>query len=55
MQGQNDNPGFVTRLQQWALFPVTNQMDMLSTVLTAVLVVTVAYCWIIILKHITEG
>lgn len=50
----NNNPGFVTRLQQWALYPVTNQMDMLTVVLTTVLVVTLAYAWVIILKHITE-
>lgn len=53
--GSTNNPGFVTRLQQWALFPITNQMDMLDTVLTTILVITLAYAWIIILRHITEG
>lgn len=51
---QSQNPGFVTRLQQWALFPVTNRMDMLSVVLTTVIIVSVAYAWGTILRHITE-
>ena len=54
MQGDNPNPGFVSRLQQWALFPVTNQMDMLTTVLTTILVVTLAYAWLHVMAHITE-
>lgn len=53
MDGDN-NQGFVTRLQNWVLYPVTNQMDMLDTVLTTVLVASLAYAWIIILRHITE-
>jgi hypothetical protein len=51
----NDNPGLITRLKQWALYPVTNQMDMLTVVLTTVLVISVAYAWVMILRHITEG
>jgi hypothetical protein len=50
----SDNPGFVSRLQQWLLYPVTTQMDMLTVVLTTILVVSLAYAWIIILRHITE-
>jgi hypothetical protein len=50
----SSNPGFVTRLQNWVLYPVTNQMDMLDVVLSTVLVVTIAFAWIIILRHITE-
>lgn len=50
----SSNPGFVSRLSQWAAYPVVNPMDMLDVVLSTVLVVTLAYAWIIILKHITE-
>lgn len=50
----SSNPGFVTRLSQWAAHPVMNPMNMLDVVLTTVLVVSLAYAWIIILKHITE-
>lgn len=46
--------GLVTRLSQWAAFPIMNPMDMLDVVLSTVLVVSLAYAWIIILKHITE-
>jgi len=48
------NSGFATRLSQWAAFPVMNQMDMLDVVLSTVLIVSLAYAWIIILRHITE-
>lgn len=48
------NPGFITRLSQWAAYPVVNQMDMLDVVLSTILIVSLAYAWVIILKHITE-
>ena len=46
--------GLTTRLRDWAAYPVMNQMDMLDVVLTTVLVATLAFAWIVILKHITE-
>lgn len=48
------NPGFVTRLQKWAIDPITNPMDMLSVVLTVILVATVAFAWVKVMQHITE-
>lgn len=53
MDNQN-NPGFLSRLRTWATYPLTNQMDMLSVVLTTLLVVSLAYAWIIVMRHITE-
>lgn len=49
------NPGFVTRLQTWAMTPITNPMDMLSVVLTVILVATVSYGWVKVMQHITEA
>lgn len=47
------NPGFITRLQTWAMHPVTTQMDFLDVVLTVLLVATAGFAWIIVLKHLT--
>ena len=54
MDGNNNSPGFVTRLQQWALYPVTTPMDMITLILTTVLVVTLAFAWVHVMQHITE-
>jgi hypothetical protein len=54
MEGTDQNPGFVTRLQQWALVPIAEPMDMLTTVLTTILIVTLAFAWVHVMQHITE-
>ena len=48
------NPGFVSRVKSWAMFPVTTKMDFLDVVLTVILVGTVGFAWIAVLKHLTE-
>lgn len=51
---QTSNPGFVSRVKSWAMYPVTTKMDFLDVVLTAILVATVGFAWIAVLRHITE-
>lgn len=51
----SDNPGFITRVQTWALHPITQPMDMLDVVLTTILVVTVAFAWVGVMAHVTEA
>lgn len=50
----SDNPGFITRLQTWALAPITSPMDMLDVVLTTILVATLAFAWWGVMRHVTE-
>jgi hypothetical protein len=51
----SDNPGFITRLMNWASMPITQPMDMLAVVLTTILIVTVATVWYGVLEHVTEA
>lgn len=52
MDQSTETQGFISRLQTWAMYPVTNQMDLLDTILTVLLVTTLAAAWIIVLKHL---
>ncbi len=38
------------KFQKWTAAPVTSQMDLMSVVLTTILVVSVAYLWTRVLK-----
>jgi hypothetical protein len=48
-------PGLVSRLQAWAAWPITNQMDITDVVLSTVLITTVVVAWLFIMRHITHG
>lgn len=55
MDDNSNSGGFVSRLQSWAMYPITNQMGILDIVLTTVLVITTAMVWFWVLKHLTAA
>lgn len=48
----DDNNNLIGRFQKWAAAPVTQDMDLVSVVLTTILVLSVAFLWTRVLTHV---
>lgn len=46
--------GVVTDIKNWAVKPITSDMDFMDVVLTTILIATVAFLWTRILAQITD-
>lgn len=42
--------GYLSRLSAWAAHPLSTDMDFVSVILTLILVITVSFLWIRVLK-----
>ena len=47
-----NDKGYISRMTNWAQHPFSTQMDLWGWVLFTVLIITIAYLWSRVLRHI---
>jgi len=49
-----DSPGHVSRLSAWAAMPFSTQMNLWGWILFTAFVVTIAFLWTRVMRHIVQ-
>lgn len=46
--------GFTTEIRDWIRHPITGEMDLTTVALTTVFVLTIAFLWTRVLRHVLK-